>query len=197
MRKISTEGGQTVRPNPTLNRTCNRCRRPGLSQFWLGRRLLPHAGYFHGKPQDHMSPFECSFDKSKLDVEAIHAFLVSTYWSPGIPRETVELAINNSLCVGGYVDGQQVAFARLVTDRATFAYLADVFVIPSHRGRGLSRHLLETLMAHPDVQGLRRMLLVTRDAHYLYAKFDFKQLAAPDRFMERHNPNAYSAPSAT
>jgi N-acetylglutamate synthase-like GNAT family acetyltransferase len=144
-----------------------------------------------------MSPFECSFDKSRLDVDAIHAFLASTYWSPGVPRETVERAIDNSLCIGGYIDGQQVAFARMVTDRATFAYLADVYVIPSHRGKGLSRRLLEALTSHPDVQSLRRMLLVTRDAQGLYAKFGFKPLAAPERFMERHNPNAYSAPGAT
>ena len=144
-----------------------------------------------------MAPFECSFDKSRLDVEAIHAFLAGTYWSPGIPRATVERAIDNSLCVGGFVDRRQVAFARLVTDRATFAYLADVFVIPSYRGKGLSRRLLEALMSHPDVQGLRRMLLVTRDAQGLYAKFDFKPLAAPDRFMERHTPNAYRDSAAT
>jgi len=144
-----------------------------------------------------MSPFECSFDKSRLDVDAIHAFLASTYWSPGVPRETVERAIDNSLCIGGYMAGQQVAFARMVTDRATFAYLADVYVIPSHSGKGLSRRLLEALTSHPDVQGLRRMLLVTRDAQGLYAKFGFKPLAAPERFMERHNPNAYSAPGAT
>jgi GNAT superfamily N-acetyltransferase len=143
-----------------------------------------------------MSRFECSFDKSRLDIGAIHAFLASTYWSPGIPLQAVERAVENSLCIGGYIDGRQVAFARLVTDRATFAYLADVFVIPSHRGEGLSRRLLEALMSHPDVQGLRRMLLVTRDAHGLYAKFGFKPLAAPDRLMERHNPNAYKAQDA-
>ena len=85
----------------------------------------------------------------------------------------------------------------MVTDRSTFAYLADVYVIPSHRGKGLSRRLLEALTSHPDVQSLRRMLLVTRDAQGLYAKFGFKPLAAPERFMERHNPNAYSAPGAT
>ena len=89
-----------------------------------------------------MSHFECSFDTSRLDVEAIHAFLASTYWSPGIPRQTVERAIANSLCIGGYIDGRQVAFARMVTDRATFAYLADVFVVPLHRGKGLSRLLV-------------------------------------------------------
>lgn len=138
-----------------------------------------------------MPQFECSFDKSRLDVGAVHAFLASTYWSPGIPLETVRRAIDNSLCIGGYAEGQQVAFARLVTDRATFAYLADVFVIPSHRGQGLSRTLLEALFSHPEVQGLRRMLLVTRDAHGLYAKLGFNPLAAPDRFMERHNAHAY------
>jgi GNAT superfamily N-acetyltransferase len=143
-----------------------------------------------------MAPFEFSFDKSRLDVAAIHAFLASTYWSPGIPREVVQRAIDNSLCIGGYAEGQQVAFARMVTDRATFAYLADVYVLASHRGRGLSRRLLEALGSHPDVQGLRRVLLVTRDAHGLYAKLGFRPLAAPDRFMERHNPNAYQSPDA-
>lgn len=138
-----------------------------------------------------MSTFEHSFDKSRLDIEVIHAFLSSTYWSPGIPVQTVERAIENSLCIGGYIDGRQVAFARAVTDRATFAYLADVFVVPAHRGQGLSRRLVEALLSHPEFQGLRRMLLVTRDAHGLYAKFGFRPLAAPDRFMERHNPNAY------
>jgi GNAT superfamily N-acetyltransferase len=133
-----------------------------------------------------MSEFECSFDRSRLDVGTIHAFLSSSYWSSGIPRETVERAIANSLCIGGYVESRQVAFARMVTDRATFAYLADVFVLPSHRGRGLSRTLVEALLSHPEIQGLRRMLLVTRDAHGLYAKLGFSLLAAPDRFMERH-----------
>lgn len=147
-------------------------------------------------PQGDDARFECSFDTSRLDMKTIHGFLSSTYWSPGIPRRTIERAIAHSLCIGGYVDGQQVAFARLVTDRATFAYLANVFVLPSHRGQGLSRRLLEALLAHPDVQGLRRLLLVTRDAHGLYAKFDFTPLAAPDRFMERHRPHSYAGPDA-
>lgn len=140
-----------------------------------------------------MSEFEYSSDRSRLDVGTIHAFLSSSYWSPGIPRETVERAIANSLCIGGYVESRQVAFARMVTDRATFAYLADVFVLPSHRGRGLSRTLVEALLSHPEVQGLRRMLLVTRDAHGLYSKLGFSPLAAPDRFMERLQPNPYRA----
>lgn len=160
-----------------------------------------------GEPQDEhhmavtfaigqMSLFDCPFDKSRLDVGAIHAFLSNAYWSPGIPLQTVERAIENSLFIGGYINGLQVAFARMVTDKATFAYLADVFVIPSHRGQGLSRRLVGTLLSHPELQGLRRMLLVTRDAHGLYAKFDFSPLAAPDRFMERHNPNAYRVSGA-
>lgn len=110
------------------------------------------------------------------------------------PANTKE---GHKICIGGYLAGQQVAFVRTVTDRATFAYLADVHVIPSHRGKWLSRRLLESLTSHPDVQGLRRMLLVTRDTQGLYAKFGFKLLAAPERFMERHNPNAHSTPSAT
>lgn len=138
-----------------------------------------------------MSPCEYSFDPARFDIGAIHAFLTGSSWSPGIPRATVARAIAHSLCIGGYVDGAQVAFARVVTDRATFAYLADVFVLPAYRGRGIARALLETLFAHPDLQGLRRVLLATRDAHGLYARLGFTPLSAPDRFMERHTPHAY------
>lgn len=134
---------------------------------------------------------EVSFDASRLDVDVIHGFLATTYWSPGIPRAIVERAIAGSLCVGAYAGGAQIAFARLVTDRATFAYLADVFVLPEQRGRGVSRRMLAALFAHPDVQGLRRMMLATRDAHGLYAAFGFAPLAVPGRFMERHEPDAY------
>lgn len=143
-----------------------------------------------------MPQFDFSFDRSRLDVATIHAFLAGTYWSPGIPRSTVERAIAHSICIGCYADGAQVGFARMVTDQATFAYLADVFVLPAHRGKGLSARMIETLLSHPDLQGLRRMLLVTRDAHGLYARFGFKPLAAPDRFMERHDPDAYRAAGA-
>lgn len=140
-----------------------------------------------------MSNFVYTFEPSQFDITAIHAFLASTYWSPNVPRDVVERAIAGSLCIGVLDAGRQIAFARLVTDRATFAYLADVFVIPGYRGKGISQEMLNRLFAHPDVQGLRRMMLATRDAHGLYEKFGFAPLAVPDRFMERHRPNAYGA----
>ncbi len=145
-----------------------------------------------------MQPYEVSTESARLDVAAIHAFLSRTYWSPGIPLSTVARAVENSICVGAYSEGRQVRFARMVTDRATFAYLADVYVLEEHRGNGISRRMLEGLLQLPELQGLRRMMLATRDAHALYEKFGFTALAAPARFMERHNPNAYvlSAPSA-
>jgi GNAT superfamily N-acetyltransferase len=145
-----------------------------------------------------MPPYEVSTDAARLDVKAIHAFLAGTYWSPGIPRATVQRAIENSVCVGTYMDGQQIGFARMVTDKATFAYLADVYVLEEHRGKGLSKRMMEGLLQLQELQGLRRMMLATRDAHALYEKFGFKALATPARFMELHNPNAYlsTAPSA-
>jgi N-acetylglutamate synthase-like GNAT family acetyltransferase len=140
-----------------------------------------------------MAEYELTADPARLDVDAIHAFLSKTYWSPGIPRHLVQRAIDNSLCFGILLQGKQVAFARLVTDKTTFAYLADVYVLEEHRGKGLARRMMEAIKAHPELQGLRRMMLATRDAHDLYAKFGFKPLAAPDRMMELHVPNAYSA----
>jgi GNAT superfamily N-acetyltransferase len=145
-----------------------------------------------------MSPYEVSTDPTRLDIEAIHAFLATTYWSPGVPLSTVRRAVENSVCVGVYLAGQQVGFARMVTDKATFAYLADVYILEEHRGNGLSKRMLEVLLKLEALQGLRRMMLATRDAHALYEQFGFKALATPVRFMELHNPNAYapSAPSA-
>lgn len=139
-----------------------------------------------------MAPYEVSTDAARLDVTAIHAFLATTYWSPGIPLATVQRAIENSVCVGAYINGRQIGFARLVTDKATFAYLADVYVLEEHRGNGLSKRMLESLLQLQALQGLRRMMLVTRDAHALYESFGFKPLATPARFMELHNPNAYA-----
>jgi GNAT superfamily N-acetyltransferase len=138
-----------------------------------------------------MSPYQISTDSTRLDLKAIHAFLAGTYWSPGIPLETVERAVQNSVCVGSYVEGRQIGFARMVTDKATFAYLADVYVLEEHRGKGLAKRMMEALLQLRELQGLRRMLLVTRDAQALYEKFGFKALATPARFMEHHNPNAY------
>ena len=139
-----------------------------------------------------MENYDISLDQTRLDLKAIHAFLSQTYWSPGVPFATIEKAVQNSICVGAYVGTAQVGFARMVTDKATFAYLADVYVLQDHRGRGLSRRLVEALLGHPDLQGLRRIILATRDAHSLYEKFGFRALAAPDRFMEKHHPNVYA-----
>ena len=139
-----------------------------------------------------MFPYEITCDKSRLDIEAIHRFLTQSYWSPGVPRAVIERAIANSLCFGLLLERQQVGFARVITDKATFAYLADVYVLPEHRGKGLSLRLMEQIMRHPDLQGLRRMMLATRDAHSLYEKFGFKPLAVPERIMELHKPDIYS-----
>jgi GNAT superfamily N-acetyltransferase len=139
-----------------------------------------------------MSAYEISTDRAHLDVDAIHAFLTQSYWSPGIPRATVARAIANSLCFGVFWQGQQVGFARVVTDKTTFAYLCDVYVLEAHRGHGLAKQLMSHVMQHPDLQGLRRMMLATRDAHGLYAKYGFTALTAPDAIMEVLKPNIYS-----
>ncbi len=138
-----------------------------------------------------MQNYEITSDSSRFDIEAIHSFLSRSYWSPGIPRAVVERAIANSLCFGVLLGTQQVGFARVVTDKATFAYLADVYVLEEHRGKGLSHLLMGQVLHQPDLQGLRRMMLATRDAHGLYAGYGFTPLAAPDRFMECHDPDVY------
>jgi GNAT superfamily N-acetyltransferase len=137
--------------------------------------------------------YEISTDAARVDVKAVHEFLAASYWSPGVPLAVVERAIENSICVGAYVAGAQVGFARMVTDRATFAYLADVYVLEPHRGRGLSKRMLQALLQLEALQGLRRMMLVTRDAHGLYRPFGFTALAAPERVMELHRPDAYAS----
>ncbi|KAA9331484.1 GNAT family N-acetyltransferase [Hymenobacter busanensis] len=137
--------------------------------------------------------YTISTDPARLDVALVHDYLSHhSYWAPGISRELVERSIQNSLCFGVYApDGQQVGFARVVTDRATFAYLCDVFVLEAHRGQGLSKLLMTHIMAHPELQGLRRWLLGTRDAHSLYAQFGFTPLASPPRFMENAKLDPY------
>ena len=124
-------------------------------------------------------------------MDVIHGFLKEAYWSRGIPRETVARAILGSLCFGLYEQARQVGFARVVTDRATFAYIGDVFVLPPWRGRGLAVWLMETITAHPELQGLRRWQLATRDAHGLYARFGFVPLAEPARQMEKVDFDIY------
>jgi len=144
-----------------------------------------------------------STDKRRLDVDAIHAYLARSYWAEGIPRSVVELSIENSLCFGPFESAsappsnaradraQQIGFARLVTDGATFAYLADVFVLEEFRGRGLSKWLMQTIMTLPELARLRRWNLATRDAHGLYRQFGFVPLAAPERYMERLDLDVY------
>jgi GNAT superfamily N-acetyltransferase len=140
-----------------------------------------------------MSALQISTDKGQLDIALIHRFLsTDAYWSLGIPRATVERAIAGSLCFGGYLDGHQVAFARVVTDGATFGYLADVFVLPEHRGQGHSKTLMAAVMAHPQLQGLRRFSLATGDAHDLYAAFGFAAPTRPQNLMEKMDMDVYT-----
>lgn len=134
---------------------------------------------------------EISTDPARFDVDLIHDFLRASYWARNISREIVEKCIRNSLCFGAFADGRQIGFARAITDRATFAYLADVFIIPEYRGRGISKLMLRAILDHPDLQGLRRILLATRDAHGLYAKFGFQPLTQTEYYMTIHNPNIY------
>lgn len=125
-----------------------------------------------------------STDKTKLDVALIHQYLCTeSYWAKNIPIAVVEKSIAGSFCFGIYHHAAQVGFARVITDHATFAYLADVFVLERYRGKGLSKWLMETIIGHPDLQGLRRWLLATRDAHGLYAQYGFLPLDKPERIM--------------
>lgn len=141
-----------------------------------------------------MPEYEIATDPDRLDLEVIHKFLAEeSYWSPGIPRAVVERALRNSLCFGVYLGARQVGFARLVTDKATFALLADLFILPAHRGRGLSKQLMRSVVAHPDLQDLRRLLLLTSDAHGLYRQFGFTGLGNPSRFMEVLRSDIYQA----
>jgi GNAT superfamily N-acetyltransferase len=137
--------------------------------------------------------YEISSDPARLDVDAIHAYLTRSYWSPGIPRDVVARAIAHSICFGIYHGDAQVGFARVITDEATFAYLADVYVLEDHRGQGLARRLMAEVMAHPALQRIRRFMLVTRDAHGLYRQVGFSEVARPEMFMEIARPDIYKA----
>lgn len=137
------------------------------------------------------APYSISTDPARLDVDAIWAWLRESYWTPGLPRAALERGIRYSIPFGVYQASRQVGFARVITDRTSFAYLADVFIEPAARGRGLSRWLMEVIAAHPELQGLRRFMLATRDAHGLYAGHGFRPLTHPEYFMEIHRPNTY------
>jgi len=152
-----------------------------------------------GNSEKNRLGYRLSTDAREMDVAAIHAYLTESYWAQGIPREIVAKAIAGSLCFGIFKGEEQVAFARVVSDRATFAWLGDVYVLEHHRGRGLAKWLMEAVVAHPQLQGLRRFMLATRDAHGLYEKFGFAPVARPEIFMAIHRPDIYVAtpPSPT
>ena len=136
--------------------------------------------------------FCISTDKSNLDIPAIHHFLsTEAYWSLGIPFETVKKAIDHSLNFGLYHNEQQIGFARIISDFSTIAYLGDVYILPEFRGRGLSKWLMETITSFPELQGLRRWILLTGDAHGLYKQFGWKDISNPERWMELHNKDVY------
>jgi len=137
--------------------------------------------------------FEISTDPARLDLDVLHEYLSGSYWAQSIPRAVIEKSVRNSLCFGVYKGGDQIGFARVITDYATFAYLADVFILEQWRERGLSTWMMECVMGHPDLQGLRRWALVTRDAHGLYRKFGFTALQSPGRWMEIFDPHIYSS----
>ena len=130
-------------------------------------------------------------DRSAFDLDLIHGFLANSYWAKNIPRSVVLKSIENALCFGMFLEGRQIGFARLITDRATFAYLADVFVVEECRGRGFGGDLLRGILDHPEVKGVRRILLATKDARELYRKFGFTELANADEFMTIHRPGIY------
>jgi GNAT superfamily N-acetyltransferase len=136
-----------------------------------------------------------STDRSRLDVELIHSFISNTsYWGQGRTLDVVQRSLDNSLNFGLYNKNEQVGFARVVTDYATFAWIADVFVLPEHRGRGLSKWLMEVMLSHERLQGFRRWVLATKDAHSLYQRFGFIALHRPERWMERPDPNMQESP---
>lgn len=136
--------------------------------------------------------FLISTDTAKIDVSFVHRFLSETsYWAQNIPFDVVQTSIQNSLCFGVYDGAAPIGFARVITDKATFGYLADVFILEFYRGQGLSKWLMETILEHPELQGFRRWVLATADAHGLYEQYGFTPLAKPDRWMEKHNPQVY------
>lgn len=136
--------------------------------------------------------FIISNDKAKLDIDAIHQYIGGeSYWAQGIPFDVLKKAIDNSMCFGVYDNNKQIGFARMITDYSTFAYLADVYILESYRGKGLSKWLMEFIMNHPDMKGLRRYMLATKDAHGLYLQYGFKPVANPENIMEIRNPDIY------
>ncbi|WP_428240007.1 GNAT family N-acetyltransferase [Gynuella sp.] len=139
-----------------------------------------------------ITDYRFSSDLQDMDIDAIHQFLSQSYWSKGLPLSVLQKAMENSMCFGVFAsDQQQVGFARMITDKATFAYLADVYILEAHRGKGLSKWLVKNILEHPDLQGLRRILLATRDAHELYSRFGFEPVQDATPFMQIWHPKVY------
>ena len=138
--------------------------------------------------------YSITTDKSRLDLDVICRFLSTSYWAAGRSIETIRRSIEHSIPFGVYKGNEQVGFARVITDYATFAWIADVFILEEHRGRGLSKWLMEVMISHPELQGFRRWVLATKDAHELYRKYGFTELRLPERWMERHDPKTEERP---
>ena len=151
------------------------------------RETLRYVAPMHTLPDGN----QIDTNRDKLDIDVIWQFLRDAYWCRGISAQVIERSIRHSQCFGVYHRGKQVGFGRVVTDYATFGYIADVFVLPEHRGRGLSKALMESILTHPELQGFRRWQLGTRDAHGLYAQFGFAAPAHPDRHMEKTDLGIY------
>jgi GNAT superfamily N-acetyltransferase len=146
------------------------------------------------EPQEwNRGEFVVSTDRRRLDLEVVHGYLRSSYWASGMPRDVLERAVENSLVFGVYDGARQVGFARVITDCATYAYLSDVFIVEAYRGRGLSKWMMECVLSHPDLQGLRRFALFTRDASGLYERYGFGPPRSRSVYMERWTPNVYGS----
>ncbi|MEP7317455.1 MAG: GNAT family N-acetyltransferase [Panacibacter sp.] len=148
------------------------------------------SNHYHASKDDYL----ILTDAAKLNIDVIYQYLTEeSYWAKGIPRSTVERSIENSICFGVYCNNEQIGFARVISDKATFAYLGDVFILPAHRGKGLSKWLMKTIHAHPELQNLRRWWLGTKDAHGLYEQFGWTRITddVSKRFMQKHNPDVY------
>lgn len=139
-----------------------------------------------------MNGYRISTDIKEMDFDLVYEFISTSYWAQGIPKDTMRKAIENAFCFAIFdSNNSQVGFARLITDKATFAYLADVFIVEEHRKKGLSKQLVSEIIGHPELQGLRRIMLATRDAHSLYQQFGFEPINAPEMLMQIHRPNIY------